>query len=150
MKLYIAQADLVVRCNPHSARIWAIGRPRPEHRRTLPQAHKLIVTPNDCGWSGDDVVTDYFGMVTLENFLRCERPQWRHSTIRRHLRAMVQDGGFMGDMLRLRDGADHMQIALPWVGECEWLAKECYRSAFVGPIAVRLEQVAAGQAPSQV
>lgn len=147
MKLYIEQPDIVVRVNPHSARIWAIGRPRPEHRRTLPRVHRLVVTPNDCGWSGDQIVADYFTLVTLENFLRRERPQWRHSTIRRHLRSMVH-GAWLNDMHRIRDAADHMQVALPWVGECSWLMRECYRSACIGPFAVRLEQMAAGQAPS--
>ena len=144
MKLFIEQPDLVVRCNPHSARIWSIGRPRPEHRRTLPRAHRLVIMPNDCGWRGNDIVTDYFGMVVLENFLRRERPQWRHSTIRRHLRSTVTDGGWLNDMCRVRDAADDMQVALPWVGECSWLMRECYRSACIGPFAVRLEQMAAG------
>ena len=150
MKLFIEQPNLVVRCNPHSARIWSIGRPRPEHRRNLPRVHRLVITPNETGWQGDDIVSDFFGMVVLENFLRKERPQWRHSTIRRHLRSMVQDGGWLNDMVRLRDGADHMKLALPMQGECSRLAKECYRSACIGPFAVRLEQWAAGQAPSQV
>lgn len=150
MRLYIAHPDIVVRVNAFSARIWAIGRARPEHRRILPRVQRLVIMPNETAWSGDDVVGDYATLVMVENWLRKERPQLRHSTIRRHLRAMTCDGGFLGDMLRLRDGADHMALALPWVGECSWLAKECARSARIGLLAVRLERMAASQAPSQV
>lgn len=143
MKLFIEQADIVVRVNPFNARIWAIGRPRPEHRRALPRVQRLVILPNETGWQGDAVVGDYATLVALENWLRKERPQWRHSTIRRHLRSMVH-GAWLNDQLRIRDAADDMQVALPWVGECSWLMRECYRSACIGPFAVRLEQMAAG------
>lgn len=144
MRLYLSEPDLVVRCNPFTARIWSIGRPRPEHRRNLPRAHRLVIMPNETRFEGEDVVADYATMVALENFLRRERPQWRHATIRRHLRSMVQDGGWLNDMHRIRDAADHMELGLPMQGECSWLVKECARSASIGPIAVRLEQSAAG------
>lgn len=143
MNLYLYDPDIVVRLNPVSARISGFSRTTESSRRDLPRASGFIVMPNETGWRGDDVVIDYFTMVALENWLRKDRSRLQHSTIRRHLRSMVQDGGFLNDMLRLRDAADRMALGLPWQGECEWLAKECGRSAALGPVAVKLEQCSA-------
>lgn len=143
MNLYLYDPDIVVRLNPVSARVSGFKRATESNRRDLPRAKGFIVMPNETGWKGDDVVIDYFTMVALENWLRKDRSRLRHRTIRRHLRSMVHDGGFLNDMLRIRDAADTMTLGLPWQGECEWLAKECGRSAALGPVAVRLERCSA-------
>lgn len=143
MRVYVRDAQLLVRCNPVDARIYGVASAGPVAPPDTVAVRGMIAVPNRTGWRGDYMLIDYFAVVWLENYLRDRHPEQRTETVRRRLRSMVRCGGHLGDMLLLRDGADRAEAALPWQGECEWLMKECARSASVGPFLVRLERIGA-------
>ncbi|MBL4641627.1 MAG: hypothetical protein JKX86_07375 [Verrucomicrobiales bacterium] len=130
LQVHLAEPQLLLQVNPVDGRISKIITAKHPPSDSM-SARGVIAMPNSTGWDGDFLVVDYFEMVVLENFMRDRRPDLKHSTIRRHLRQFV-NGAYLNDMHRLRDGADVMELGLPWQGECEWLAKECARSAQVG------------------
>ena len=130
LAVHLAEPNLLMRVNPVDGRISGISTAKHPPAGAV-SARGVIAMPNSTGWDGDFLVIDYFAMVLLENFMRDRSPRLQHSTIRRHLRRFV-NGAYLNDMQRLRDGADVRKLGLPWQGECEWLAKECFRSVEVG------------------
>lgn len=130
MLVHIHTARMVLQVNPYDGRIWGAGRAGASPPGNAVPVRGLIATPCDSGFEGDHLKIDYYGLVTVENWMRGQYPRLRHSTVRRRLRRFVS-GPFLNDLLKLRDGIDHKEMALvPW-GEGLWLVKEAARSAWV-------------------
>ena len=143
MIVHLVEPNLIVRCDPVTGRIAAVG----EARHHLPdgaiEARGIVATPSEMGFRGDWLLVDYYQLVGLETWLRTRHPHLRRATIRRRLRSMVRDEGHMSDMLRIKDSIEAGDgFPMPWVGECAWLGRECIVSVRLGTMA-RNRQISA-------
>lgn len=104
-------------------------------------ARGMISTAWTPSFDGEWLEIDFYGLVHLEAWLTRRHPHYGADAIRRRLRSLVKDGGFMTDMLRLLDAA----LAHEWtepVGELAWLAEQVRTSCIHGHVAAGVRRIA--------